>query len=69
MLSFQPVLHDWCKKDCGMCYPVCGIVHIKDPLLLIGKTCTCSGSSGFPLSPPSGPLPHIRCRISVNKMG
>ena len=22
--SFQPVLHDWCNKGCGMCYPVCG---------------------------------------------
>ena len=21
--SFQPVLHDWCYKGCGMCYPVC----------------------------------------------
>ena len=20
---FQPVLHDWCHKGCGMCYPVC----------------------------------------------
>ena len=20
----------------GMCYPVCGLVHIKEPLLLIG---------------------------------
>ena len=28
--SFQPVLHDWCNKDRGMCYPVCGMVHIKD---------------------------------------
>ena len=27
--SFQPVLHDWCNK-------VCGIMHIKEPLLLIG---------------------------------
>ena len=27
--SFQPVLHDWCNKGCGMCYPVCGMVHIK----------------------------------------
>ena len=34
-LSFQPVLHDWCNKGCGMCYPVCGMVHIKEPLLLI----------------------------------
>ena len=22
--SFQPVLHDWCNKGCGMCYPVWG---------------------------------------------
>ena len=24
-------------------------MHIKDPLLLIGKTSQCNGSSGFPL--------------------
>ena len=47
--SFQPVLHNWCNKGCGMCYPVCGMVHIKDPLLLIGKSSPCGGS-GFPLS-------------------
>ena len=47
--SFQPVLHDWCNKGCGMCYPVCGMVHIKEPLLLIGKSSPCGGS-GFPLS-------------------
>ena len=29
--SFQPVLHDWCNKGSGMCYPVCGMVHIKEP--------------------------------------
>ena len=28
--SFQPVLHDWCNKGHGMCYPVCGMVHIKE---------------------------------------
>ena len=21
--SFQPVLHDWFNKGCGVCYPVC----------------------------------------------
>ena len=47
--SFQPVLHDWCNKGCGMCYPVCGMVHIKEPLLLIGKSSLCGGS-GFPFS-------------------
>ena len=44
---FQPVLHDWSKK--GMCYPVCGMVHIKEPLLLIGKLSLCGGR-GFPFS-------------------
>ena len=47
--SFQPVLHDWCNKGCGMCYPVCGMVHIKEPLLLIVKSSLCGGS-GFPFS-------------------
>ena len=47
--SFQPVLHNWCNKGCGMCYPVYGVVHIKEPLLLIGKSSLC-GSSRFPLS-------------------
>ena len=47
--SFQPVLHDWYNKGRGMCYPVCGMVHIKEPLLLIGKSSPCGGS-GFPLS-------------------
>ena len=47
--SFQPVLHDWCNKGRGMYYPVCGIMHIKEPLLLIGKSSLCGGS-GFPLS-------------------
>ena len=47
--SFQPVLHDWCNKGWGICYSVCLIVHIKEPLLLIGKSSPC-GSSGFPLT-------------------
>ena len=25
----------------GMCHPVCGIMHIKEPLLLIGKSSPC----------------------------
>ena len=47
--SFQPVLHDWCNKGRGMCYPVCVMVHIKEPLLLIDKSSLCGGS-GFPFS-------------------
>ena len=64
--SFQPVLHDSCNKGRGMCNPVCGMVHIKEPLLLIGKSSPC-GSSGFPL-PLSGPLPYVRRHVTVNKM-
>ena len=33
-----------------MCYPVYGMMDIKDPFLLIGKSSLCSGGSGFPLS-------------------
>ena len=44
---FQPVLHNWCTKGYGMNYPGCGLVHIKDLLLLIGKSSPWSGSSGF----------------------
>ena len=47
--SFQPVLHDWCNKGRGMYYPVCGMVHMKEPLLLIDKSSLCGGS-GFPFS-------------------
>ena len=43
---FQPELHDWCNKGCGMYYPLCGVVHIKEPLLLIEKSNPCNG---FPL--------------------
>ena len=46
--SFQPVLHDWCNKGRGMYYHVCGMMHIKEPLLLIGESSLCGGS-GFPL--------------------
>ena len=48
MRYFQPVLHDWFNKGCGMCYPVCGTMLIKEPLLLIRKNSPCGGS-GCPL--------------------
>ena len=35
--SLQAVFHNWCNKDRGMCYPVCVMVYIKEPLLLNGK--------------------------------
>ena len=57
--SFHPVLHYWCNKDRGVCYPDCEMVHIKEPLLLTGKISPLGGS-GFPLSRYlSGPLPHV----------
>ena len=49
-----------------MCHPVCGVVHIKDSLLLIGKSSSCSGGSEVPLSL-SGHLPYVRRHITVNK--
>ena len=46
--SFQPVHHNWFNKGRGMCYPVCGMMHIKEPLLLLGKSSP-YGGSGFHL--------------------
>ena len=42
--SFQPVFHDWCNKGRGMCYSMCGMVHIKEPLQQIRKSSPCDGS-------------------------
>ena len=49
--SFQPVLHDWCNKGCGMYNPVYGMVHIKEHLLLMRRQ---QVSSHYL----SGPLPY-----------
>ena len=43
-------LHDWVNIGRGMCCPVCGMVHIKEPLLLIGKSSPCSDGIWFSLS-------------------
>ena len=37
-VSFQPVLYDWYNKGRNMSYSVCGMVDIKEPLLLIRKS-------------------------------
>ena len=66
--SFQTVLHDWCNKGRGMCYPACGMVRIKEPLLLIEKSSPNVGGGGFPLSYLSGPLQYVWRHITVNKM-
>ena len=34
------------NKGRGMCYPVCGMVHIKEPLLLIDKS-SYEAAAGF----------------------
>ena len=62
---FQSVLHDWCNKGCGMYYSVCGMVHIKEPLLLIRKSSPCGGS-GFPLS--LSERSFTKTVISLNEM-
>ena len=65
--SFQPVLHDWCNKGCGMCYPVYGMMHIKEPLLLIGNVAHVAGA-GFLSHYLNGPLPYVWCHTPINKM-
>ena len=47
-----------------VCVILSGMMHIKEPLLLIEKSSPCGGS-GLPLS---GPLPYVWCHIAVNEM-
>ena len=60
-------------NDRDMCYPVCGMVHIKEPLLLIGNSSPFSGGSEFPLSLSEWPFiirstPYNRKEnVSLNK--
>ena len=62
-----PALHNWCNKGHGMCYPVCGMVHIKEPLLLIRKSSPC-GSNRFPLSLSEWSFTNVQRHIAINKM-
>ena len=55
------------KKGCGMCYPVCGMVHIKEPLLQIERVAYVV-AAGFLSRYLSGPLPYTWHHITVNKM-
>ena len=57
---------NWFKKGRGMSYPVCGMVHIKEPLLLIGKGNPC-GSSGFIIIINSNKAVHIGLHFGTNR--
>ena len=46
-----------------MCYPVCLIVHIKDPFLLIAHVMV---GAGFPYCCLSDHLPYIRHHITIH---
>ena len=49
---FQPVIHNWFNKGCGMCG--CGMVHIKQPWVLAHVE-----AAGFLSCNLSGPLPYV----------
>ena len=65
--SFQSVLHNFCNKSHGVCYPVCGIVHIKEPLLVIKKTVAYVVAAGLLFRYLNGPLPYVQYHITVNE--
>ena len=48
--SIQPDPQELYNKGRDMCYPVCGMVYKKEPLLLIGKSSPRGSGSGFLLS-------------------
>ena len=51
-----------------VCAILCEIMHIKEPLLLNGKSNSCNSGSDFLLSL-SGSLPYVWRHITVNKTG
>ena len=55
---------------CGMCCPVCGMVHIREHLLLIRKSNPCGGGgSGFLVSRyMNDSLAYVRFHINILKM-
>ena len=61
MVSFQPVLHDWCvsKKI------VCAILSVG---WCIYSSSPCEAAAGFLSNYLSGPLPYVWCYITINKM-
>ena len=44
---------------CGMCYPVCGKMHIKEPVQIIRKSSPCDGSGGYLSRYMNGPLTYV----------
>ena len=63
--SFQCSTMD--NKSHCMYYPVCGMAHLKEPLLLFKKSSPCSSNTGFFCHYLNGLLPCV-CHISVNKI-
>ena len=55
---FQPVHHDLYNNGHGMCYP-CGIVHIKEHLLLIEKSSHVVATAGFLSCCLNDPLQYV----------
>ena len=56
--SFQPVFRDWYNKGRGMCYPLCGMIFIKQLLMIIGKVAHMA-AAGFLSRYLSGSIPYV----------
>ena len=52
----------------GICYPVCGMMHIKEPLLLIRKSSLIVVAAGFLSCYLNGSLPCVPHHITLNKI-
>ena len=56
-ISFQSLFHSWCYKDHGSFCPVCRVVDVKLPLLLVGRIFHEVATAGVLSGYLRGPLP------------
>ena len=63
--SLHSLLHDWCNKGHGMCYPVWDSTYNRT--LVVGQKERNVAAAGFLSSYLRFPLPYARRHISVYK--
>ena len=63
LFSFQPVLHDWYNKGCGMCHPVCGMAEVDPENSVRGAPIICGRMTPTSSNGKFGEVSYKYCNI------